>query len=311
MPIQLNRRAAAAALLALVPLAGCAGGGEPAASAPASAAPSASPPAAQPIDPAAFEPQFQQLESEYDALLGVYAVDTGTERTISYNADQRFAYASTFKALAVGAVLQQNTIEELEEVITYTSDDLVNHTPITEQHVDTGMTLRELCDAAIRYSDNTAANMLFEELGGPSGLDAALEGIGDDVTHVDRIEPHLSDYEPGDIRDTSTPQAMATSLRAYTLGEVLPPDERAILVDMLRGNTTGDELIRAGVPADWEVGDKTGSGSYGTRNDIAILWPPDREPIVVAIMTSNDDPDAEYDNALIADAATVIAQTMA
>lgn len=210
MPIQLTRRAgfASAAALALVPLAGCASGGDPSASASATATPTDT--------PAAYEQEFERLETDFDARLGVYALDTGTDETVAYRAEERFAYASTHKAFSVGALLRQNSIDELEEVVTYTEEDLTGYSPITEQHVDTGMTLREISDAAVRYSDNTAANLLFEELGGPSGLDAALEEIGDDVTHVDRIEPELSEWKPGDIRDTSTPQAMATSLQAYT-----------------------------------------------------------------------------------------------
>ncbi|MFC4562213.1 class A beta-lactamase [Nocardiopsis mangrovi] len=293
MPVQLTRRAgiAAVAALTLAPLAACSTGE---AATPASETTASSP-----------EAEFERLEDEFDARLGVYAVDTGSEEDIAYNAGERFAYASTFKALAVGAVLQQNSLEEMEELITYSEEDLVEHSPITEQHVDTGMTLMELSDATVRYSDNAAANLLFEELGGPEGLGAALAGIGDDVTHVDRIEPDLNEATPGDIRDTSTPRALATSLGAYTLGDVLPEEKSAVLVDLLKRNTTGDALIRAGVPEGWEVGDKTGAGGYGGRNDIAVIWPPEGDPILMAVMSSRDEEDAEYQDALIAEAAAV------
>ncbi|GLU47069.1 class A beta-lactamase [Nocardiopsis ansamitocini] len=303
MPIQFTRRVAAVAALALLPLVGCTTPGE--SSAPVSAT------TTQTAAPVAFEQEFQQLEADFDARLGVYALDTGTDETVAYNADERFAYASTFKALIVGAVLQQNSVDEMEKVVTYSSEDLVPYSPITEQHVDTGMTLLEVSDAAIRYSDNTAANLLFHELGGPSGLGDALKGIGDDVTHVDRLEPDLNEATPGDIRDTSTPQALAGSLEEYTLGDTLPDDKRTILVDMLKGNTTGDELIRAGVPEGWEVGDKTGGGGYGTRNDIAVIWPPNDDPIILAVLSSRDEEDAEYDNALIAEATKVAIDALA
>ncbi|MGG1629804.1 class A beta-lactamase [Rossellomorea sp. NRS-1567] len=249
--------------------------------------------------------KFIQLEKKFDARLGVYAIDTGTNRTVVYRPDERFAYTSTYKALAAGAVLQQSSIDKLDEVITYTKDDLVTYSPITEQHVDTGMTLREICDAAIRYSDNTAGNLLLQELGGPDGFENALRQIGDHVTEADRFETDLNSAIPGDIRDTSTARALATNLKAFTVDDVLPEDKRTLLTDWMRGNTTGDELIRAAVPKDWEVGDKTGAGDYGTRNDIAIVWPPNRDPIIIAILSSRDTEDAAYDNELIAKAAKV------
>ncbi|WJE55878.1 class A beta-lactamase (plasmid) [Bacillus cereus] len=249
--------------------------------------------------------EFVQLEKKFDARIGVYAIDTGTNQTVAYRPDERFAYTSTFKALAAGAVLQQNSIDQLNKVITYTKDDLVTYSPITEKHLDTGMTLWEIADAAIRYSDNTAGNLLFKELDGPKGFEKKLRQIGDRVTKVDRFEPDLNEATPGDIRDTSTAKALATNLKAFTVGNVLPTDKRKILTDWMRGNTTGDQLIRAGVPKDWEVGDKTGAGSYGTRNDIAIVWPPNREPIIIAILSSRDTKNATYNNELIAQAAKV------
>ena len=164
--------------------------------------------------------------------------------------------------------------------------------PVTEQRVGTSMTLKALCSAAVRYSDNTAANLLLDELGGPKGLDAILEELGDDVTRMERREPELNDWAPGDTRDTSTPRALARDLRAFVLGDVLEAPERAQLTRWLRTNTTGDALIRAGVPDGWKVGDKTGTGAtYGARNDIAVVWPPDRAPIVIAIMSNRAEPD--------------------
>jgi beta-lactamase class A len=249
--------------------------------------------------------KFMQLEKKFDARLGVYAIDTGTNRTVVYRPDERFAYSSTFKALAAGAVLQQNLMDELEQVITYTKDDLVTYSPITEQHVDTGMTLREICDAAIRYSDNTAGNLLLQELGGPDGFENALRQIGDHVTEANRFETELNSAIPGDIRDTSTARALATNLKAFTVDGILPDGKRTLLTNWMRTNTTGDELIRAAVPKGWEVGDKTGAGGYGTRNDIAIVWPPNRDPIIIAILSSRDTKDAAYNNELIAKAAKV------
>ncbi|WP_413541632.1 class A beta-lactamase Bla1 [Bacillus cereus] len=250
--------------------------------------------------------EFSQLEKKFDARLGVYAIDTGTNRTIAYRPNERFAFASTYKALAAGVLLQQNSIEKLNEVITYTKDDLVEYSPVTEKHVDTGMALGEIAEAAVRSSDNTAGNILFHKIGGPKGYEKALRQMGDRVTMADRFETELNEAIPGDIRDTSTAKAIATNLKAFTVGNALPADKRKILTDWMRGNTTGDKLIRAGVPTDWEVGDKSGAGSYGTRNDIAIVWPPNRAPIIIAILSSKDEKEATYDNKLIADAAEVV-----
>ncbi|TYO69215.1 class A beta-lactamase [Rossellomorea marisflavi] len=246
---------------------------------------------------------FATIESEYDARVGVYAIDTGSDQTIDYRSEERFAFASTYKALAAALVLKQNTMEELEEVITYTEDDLVSYSPITEKHVDTGMTLAELSEAAIRTSDNTAGNLLFEELGGPEQFQQSLREIGDDVTQSDRYETALNEFTPGNTRDTSTPAALAMSLQGFAVGDLLTDDKRERLLDWMQGNATGDTLIRAGAPEGWTVADKSGAGRYGTRNDIAVVWPPDREPIILAIMTRHDTEDAEYDDALIAEVA--------
>ncbi|MBG9449210.1 beta-lactamase [Cytobacillus firmus] len=247
--------------------------------------------------------KFKQLETEFDARLGVYAYDTGTKKTIAYRSNERFAYASTFKPLAAAILLERKSLEEMDEIITYTNDDLVTYSPVTEKHVKTGMTLRELCEAAIRFSDNTAGNIMLEELGGPKGFEAALKEMGDTVTKPERFETDLNEAEPGDIRDTSTPKALAASLQKVLLGDFLSVEKRDVLADWMRGNVTGDPLIRAGVPSGWEVADKSGAAGYGTRNDIAIVWPPNREPIIMTILSSRDSKDAEYDNALIAEAA--------
>ncbi|OAT81865.1 class A beta-lactamase [Bacillus sp. MKU004] len=246
---------------------------------------------------------FQDLEKQYDAKLGVYALDTGSGESVSHNADERFAYVSTHKALAVGVLLKNKAIDELDERIKFTKEDLVDYSPVTEKHVDTGMTLRELSDASIRYSDNTAGNLILESIGGPLGFKEVLREIGDDVTEPERTEPELNYVEPGETRDTSTPKALVKSLEAFTLEDILTEEKKNLLNDWLKRNTTGDALIRAGVPEGWAVGDKTGAGSYGTRNDIAVIRPPDGDPIILAVLSSREERDAELDDELIAKAA--------
>lgn len=250
---------------------------------------------------------FAALEKEYAARLGVYAVDTGNGRTVAHRDGERFPYASTFKALAAGAVLREHGLGGLERVVTYRREDLVDHSPVTEKHVATGMSLGDLCDAAVRFSDNTAGNLLFDAVGGPRKLQAVLAELGDGVTRMERWETELNEWTPGATRDTSTPRALAGDLRAFVLGDALGRPERARLTQWLTTNTTGGELIRAGVPKGWTVGDKTGAGStYGTRNDIAVVWPPDAAPLVLAVLSNRADADADYDNTLIAKAASAV-----
>ncbi|MFD6095804.1 class A beta-lactamase [Nocardiopsis flavescens] len=313
MPWSPTRHTAPAVLLApilLAALAGCSSPDapvRPAAPAQATGAPTRP---ADPPSPLLLDSDFTRLEEEFDTRLGVYALDTGTGLAVEFQADERFAYCSTFKVLAFGAVLDRTPLDQLDRVVTYSEADLVFHSPVTREHVSTGMTLREIGDAALRHSDNTASNLLFEELGGPQELGEALRGIGDDVTSVDRIAPEMAEAVPGDVRDTSTPRAMAASLRAFALGDVLPQEKRDILVAMMRANTTGDDLIRAGVPEGWRVGDKTGACGYGTRHDIGVLWPPAGDPVVLAVMSSRDEAGAGYDDALVAQAAALAVEAL-
>lgn len=251
-------------------------------------------------------PSFSEMEDTYDARIGVYAIDTGTGREITHRADERFAYASTYKALAAAAVLDETSDEELDETIRYSEEDLVEYSPVTEQNVDSGMTLRALTEAAVRDSDNTAGNILFEALGGPNGFEDALEELGDDTSRADRAEPRLNDYAPGDKRDTSTPRALATDLRKYSVGNALSPQDQQTLNRWMTGNATGDGLIWEAAPEGWTVGEKSGAASYGIRNDIAVIRPPDRAPIVIVVLSDRDREDAEYDDQLVADAARFV-----
>uniref|UniRef100_UPI0035A994EE class A beta-lactamase n=1 Tax=Curtobacterium flaccumfaciens TaxID=2035 RepID=UPI0035A994EE len=281
---------------------GCSG--EPGgASAPASAAASAPGAAAPSTDPAtdpATARAFASLERRYDARLGITAVDTGSGRTLVHRAGERFAFASTVKVFIAAAVLDGSSDADLATVVHYDRGDLLEYAPVTSEHVDTGMTVRELIDAALRSSDNTAANLLVERLGGPDAVERWLRGIGDRTTRVDRVEPDLNQATPGDRRDTTTPERFAADLRAVLLGDVLDAADRRVLRDAMLGNTTGDATIRAGVDPSWRVADKTGTASYGVRNDIAVVTPPGRAPIVLVVMTSRADAAAEPSDALVA-----------
>ena len=256
--------------------------------------------------PSASDAAFAQLERDYSAKLGVYALDTETNKEVLYRSDDRFLYCSTSKALLAGIVLQQNSLEQLKQVVRYSSDDILSYAPVTKEHVEQGMTLEEICVAALRFSDNTAANLLFNHIGGPTGFKSALNKLGDNITEPVRLEPHLNEVIPGDNSDTSTPRQLAIDLQAYTTGNALTEDKRKMLIEWMTGNATGKQMIRAGAPADWLVADKSGSGSYGTRNDIAIVMPPNRKPIIIAIMSTHAEKEAKYNDQLIAQAAKIV-----
>ncbi|ACU74022.1 Beta-lactamase [Catenulispora acidiphila DSM 44928] len=311
------RTVSVAASLALV--AAALGGCSSASNAPTSSVPSASSTSSTPAASSAASTSastdtdsaaFAQIAAHYQAQLGVYAVDTGSGRTVGYQADQRFAFCSTIKALAAAELLHRDTDAQLAQTIHYSASDLVDYSPVTSQHVNDGMTLTAVMTAAIEVSDNTALNLMLDRLGGPAGLQTALRGMNDATTDADRPEPAVNSAVPGDVRDTSTPRAMAEDLRAYVLGNALSPQRRALLTSWLTANTTGGPYIRAAVPAGWTVGDKTGNGDYGTRNDIAVLWPPHRAPIVIAVLSHRDGKDATSADALIADATKVALQQL-
>ena len=195
----------------------------------------------------------------------------------------------------------------LQRRIRYTRQDLVTHSPVTEAHLGDGMTVEELCAAAVQHSDNTAGNLLLRLVGGPAGLTAYARSVGDAAFRLDRWETALNSALPGDERDTTTPAAMSATLKRLVLDAELPAPQRAQLQDWLVGNTTGGSRIRAGVPAGWRVGDKTGTGDYGSTNDIAVLWPPQRAPVTLAIYLTGTAPDAKPRNEIVAQAARVVA----
>ncbi|CAM4441121.1 Beta-lactamase precursor [Mycobacterium basiliense] len=290
------------AAVALVPLVGCArrSGGDRRA-----------PVAAKPTTD--FRSRFAELERQHEARLGVFVPATSTTTEIAHRAEERFAFCSTFKGLLVAAVLHQYPIDHLDSMVTYSSADIRSTSPITEQHLQTGMSIRGLCDAAIRYSDGTAANLLLDQIGGASAFTGYLRGLGDSVSQLDQEEPELNRDPPGDERDTTTPRAIALDYQNLVLGDALPADKRAMLTDWMARSTTGAKRIRAGFPADWKVIDKTGTGDYGRANDVAVVWSPSGAPYVVAIMTdrASGGYDAQPSDSLIADAARCVAEVLA
>ncbi len=278
-------------------------------------APPASPRPPRPSSTAApDDPDLAALERRSGRRLGVHALDTGTGATASHRGGERFLMASTAKLLLAAAVLDRATTDPalLDRLVRYGPDALLEYAPVTARNTATGMTVADLCDAALTVSDNTAANLLLDVLGGPAAVTAFVRRLGDPVTRLDRTEPDLNaSAGPGDERDTTTPLAMVGSIRAVTLGDGLPPPGRDRLTAWLVANTTGDATIRAGVPAGWVVGDKTGTGAQGERNDDGILFPPDRPPLVLAVLTDPDDPGSRTGDATVAEATAIVTRRLA
>jgi beta-lactamase class A len=249
------------------------------------------------------------LEAASGGRLGVAVIDTASGAQAGYRADERFPLCSTFKLLAAAAVLARVDAghEQLHRRILFAAADVVVNSPITKDHAgESGMTLDQLCVAAMTMSDNTAGNLLLAAIGGPPALTAYARTLGDTVTRLDRIEPELNEARPGDPRDTTTPAAMAANLRALMVGNALAAPSRERLLNWLIDNKTGDARLRAGLPVGWRVGDKTGSGERGTTNDIAALWPsarigpPGRGPIVLSVYLTDTSATAERRNATLA-----------
>jgi beta-lactamase class A len=237
----------------------------------------------------------------------VSVLDTGSGTTLTHRQEERFGYASTIKVLAAVVFLHDVPADQRDEVVTWTAADVTSagHTPVTSQYVDEGMTLAALAEATVRTSDNLALNLVHDRIGGPAGLDRALEQLGDTTTEVVNTEPSLNTIEPGSTDDTTTPAAFTTDLAELATGDFLSGPDRATLLDWMSGNATGDTLIRAGAPDGWAVADKSG-GAGGIRNDVAVITPPGRDPLVVTVLTERNDPDADYDDALVARAASVV-----
>ncbi|GLW10070.1 beta-lactamase [Microtetraspora sp. NBRC 13810] len=257
--------------------------------------------------------ELRKLEASYEGRIGAYAVDTATGRTVGNRSGERFPLLSTFKALAAGAVLHKARTSDpglMDRVIRWKAEEVVEYSPVTEKHVRDGMTVAALCEAAITRSDNTAGNMLLRQIGGPAGLTGYLRTLKDPVSRLDRWETDLNVWKPGAKRDTTTPVAAARDLRALTAGDALHAKDRARLNGWLRANQTGDARIRAGLPRTWIIGDKTGSTSYyGGANDIAVIWPgKSAAPIIMSIYTDRRAADAPYDEAVIAQTATILAR---
>ena len=253
------------------------------------------------------------IETGTGGRIGVAALDTSNDKHLDYRSGERFPMCSTFKFLAAAAVLKRvdEKKEKLERFVPYNAKEILEYAPVTKEHLkEGGMTLGALCEAAIEQSDNTAGNLSLNAIGGPAGLTNFVRTLGDRVTRLDRIEPELNSAIPGDERDTTTPAAISSDMQRLLLGDALSEASRRQLDDWLQRNETGGPMIRAGVPKTWSVGDKTGRGSNGATNDIAIMRPPGRAPILLAIYSVGSTATANDRAAAIAEVTKVLVESL-
>jgi beta-lactamase class A len=256
--------------------------------------------------------RLAEIEAREGGRLGDFVRDTGVGVTIEHRADERFQMCSTFKLLTAAAALKRvdQGAERLERTIAYGPSDLLEYAPIAKAHVaEGGMTLADLCAAAIDWSDNTAGNLVLQSIGGPAGFTAFARSLGDNVTRLDRNEPTLNESLPGDPRDTTSPRAMAASMQKVLVGNVLSDASRGQLQTWLVGDKVGDKRLRAGLPSSWRIGDKTGTGERGSTNAVAIIWPPGRAPLIATVYYTGSSASVDARNAVHKEIGALIAET--
>ncbi len=256
-----------------------------------------------------FKEKIKEIETSSGGRLGVAVLDTQTGASLSWRGDERFPMASTFK-LALAALVLSRTdqgIESLQRRIIFDKADLVTYSPVTEKRVGgSGMSLSELCEATVTWSDNGAANLIMKTLGGPESVTAFFRKLGDRETRLDRWEPELNTALPGDPRDTTTPQAMLATVQRIVLGDALSPIARQQMTAWLLSNKVGDAKIRAGVPAGSYVADKTGGGGNGTNNDVGVIWLPGKAPVVLTCYLTGTTAEGKVRDATIANVTKVV-----
>jgi len=257
--------------------------------------------------------QIAAIEARLGGRMGIAALNSGSGKRLDYRAEERFPMCSTFKFLAAAGVLKpvDEKRDQLDRFVSYDAKDILEYAPVTKAHLtEGGMTLGALCEAAIAQSDNTAGNLLLDAVGGPAGVTNFARSLGDQVTRLDRKEPELNSAIPGDDRDTTTPGSMLADMARILTGDVLSRSSRRQLEDWLQRNKTGAAMIRAGVPTNWIIGDKTGRGANGATNDIAIMRPPDRAPVLLAIYSVGSTEPANDRTAVIAEVAKIVAESL-
>ncbi|HLR18370.1 MAG TPA: class A beta-lactamase [Staphylococcus sp.] len=252
--------------------------------------------------------ELKDLEKKYNANIGVYALDTKTGKEIKYNANKRFAYASTFKAISSAMLLEKTPYDELDKKVHISKKDIVTYSPVLEKYVGKTLTLKQLIESTMLYSDNAANNIIIEELGGYEKVNERLEELGDKKTYPSRYEPELNYFSPNDKRDTSTPAAYGETLNKLIVNGKLDKKKKEFLIELMFNNKSGDTLIKDGAPKEFKVADKSGQAiTYASRNDIAFVYKKGQsKPIILVIFTNKNDKNAKPNDKLISEIANKI-----
>ena len=252
-----------------------------------------------------FAKDIDQIENEYNTKVGIYGINTEKGKAYQHNADERFAFASTYKAIASGILLNKVAPSELNKKVEINESEIVANSPVTEQYIGKTMSLKALIKASMLQSDNTANNKIMQELGGVNGLKHELVQLGDDVSEPQRLEPELNYFDPNSKADTTTPRAAAQTLNSILTSNEMNGSNLSLLKQTMIENKTGDTLIKAGMPNSYTVGDKSGQAlTYATRNDLAFIYPKGQDkPIILAIYSKQDKKDAKPNDKVISDSA--------
>jgi len=255
--------------------------------------------------------RLTELENQVGGRIGVLALNTANGARLAHRENERFAMCSTFKWLLAALILSE--VERgkltLTQKVPFTPNDLFDHAPVVKAHINEGeLSVETLTQAIVEVSDNTAANLLLRLIDGPAGLTRYLRKLGDDITRLDRFETELNSNLPSDQRDTTTPAAMVSTMQTLLTGNALNTASREKLIGWMKTSSTGLERLRASLPGEWSVGDKTGTGANGAVNDVAIIWPPKRAPILVAVYMSGSTRPLKELNALHAEIGRMVAE---
>jgi len=251
---------------------------------------------------------LKKVEDKYDANVGVYALNTATDKEITFNEDKRFAYASTFKAISSAMLLEKTPHNELNKKVHVSKEDIVPYSPVLEKFINKDITIKKLIEATMLYSDNTANNMIIEELGGYKEVNKRLKSLDDKTTKPSRMEPELNNYDPKNNRDTSTPQAFGKTLNKLINDGRLSKENKTFLIDLMINNKSGDTLIKKGAPKNFKVADKSGQAiTYASRNDVAFVYPKgESKPIVLVIFTNKEGKTDKPNDKVVSETAKVV-----
>ncbi|MUK69667.1 class A beta-lactamase [Aliivibrio fischeri] len=251
---------------------------------------------------------IEAIELSSGGYIGVSVLNTETNKMWEYKGDQRFPMMSTFKTLACAKMLYDSSVGGIDKykTTTITKEQIMPWSPITEPLVDHMITTKKACEATMLMSDNTAANIVLNEIGGPSSLTQFLRAIGDDKTRLDRIEPELNEAKNGDKRDTTTPVAMSKTLNVLLFGNTLNPQDKQTLKSWMMNNKVSDPLLRSTLPSNWSIADRSGAGGFGSRGITAAIWNDNHQPIIISIYLTQTKLDMAERNQVIVEVGNAI-----